>query len=83
MTDVTDGTHTSCRLSHSLINRLTVIAIYCDLLSEDPAMDAETRKRLQIIRAAARSIAEEVSQHECEPEHTVTALPVAGPQLLS
>jgi hypothetical protein len=71
-----------CRLTHDLMNQLTVIAIYCDLLNEESSVDAETHRRLHLIRAAARSIVEELSSHRCERDEAVaTELPV--PQLPS
>lgn len=64
-----DASEQRCRLTHDLINQLTVLTIYCGLLNEEKApLDPETHRRLHVIRAAAQSIAEELSRHECESE---------------
>lgn len=67
---ILDGSQTqpSCQLARDLVNQLTVIAIYCDLLNEDALVDAETHRRLHVIRAAAKTIADQLTQHECDPD---------------
>lgn len=72
----------SCRLTHNLINQLTVLTIYCGLLNEEAQLNPETHRRLHIIRATAQSISEELSRHECETE-TIRVRALAAPQMLS
>lgn len=71
-----------CRLTHDLVNQLTVLTIYCGLLNEEALLDAETHRRLHVIRAAAQSIAEELSRHECESE-AMRLRELAAPQMTS
>jgi len=72
-----------CRLSHDLVNQLTVILICCDMLKDEPAEQAENSRRLSPIRTAARSIAQELSRHDCGYEEMVPARTEAKAQLLS
>jgi hypothetical protein len=71
-----------CRLTHDLINQLTVLTIYCGLLNEEGLLDPETHRRLHVIRAAAQSISEELSRHECETE-MISVRELAAPRMLS
>jgi hypothetical protein len=76
-----------CKLSHNLMNQLTVIVICCDLLKDEPATQEENSRRLYLIQSAARSIAQELSRHECDNdedyEDMFVAAESAKPQLLS
>jgi hypothetical protein len=59
------GYQPSCMLAHQLINRLTVIVGFCDLLAEE-ALDApECLRRLRQMREIASSAAEELIRHKC------------------
>ena len=69
----------SCQLSHDLVNQLTVIAIYCDLLNEDAPLDPETHRRLHAIRAAAKTLADQLSQHQCDSEGVLSVRPLSEP----
>ena len=71
-----------CRLTHDLVNQLTVLTIYCGLLNEEALLDPETHRRLHVIRAAAQSIAEELSRHECESE-AMRIRELTAPQMTS
>lgn len=76
-----------CKLSHNLMNQLTVIVICCGLLKDEPSTQEENSRRLFLIQSAARSIAQELSRHECDYEEDyedMFATPgEAKPQLLS
>jgi len=62
-------------LAHHLINRLTVIVGYCDLLVEEAPEDSTSLKRLLQMREIATSAAEELSHHECELESIMAPAP--------
>jgi hypothetical protein len=73
----------ACRLGHNLVNQLTVIVICCDLLNEEGPKSPETARRLHLIRAAAKSISEELVAHECEPDRIISAASAVKPQMAS
>jgi len=56
----------SCMLAHHLINRLTVIVGYCDLLIHEDPRDPNHSHRLSQIREIAHATAEELSEHPCQ-----------------
>lgn len=62
------GYRPSCMLAHHLINRLSVIVGFCDLLAEEAPESPECLRRLRQMREIASSAAEELSRHECELE---------------
>jgi hypothetical protein len=64
-----------CMVTHDLINRLTVIVICCDLLTEGPDEDSDRRRRLHMIRTSAKAIAKQLNEHECDIERI---LPLAA-----
>ena len=76
-----------CKLSHNLMNQLTVIVICCDLLKDEPATQEENSRRLYLIQSAARSIAQELGRHECDYqddyEEVFVPAGASKPQLLS
>lgn len=76
-----DENQPRCRLTHNLVNQLTVLTIYCGLLNEEAPLDPETRRRLHVIRAAAQSIAEELTRHECE--EVIRACEMSAPAMPS
>ena len=78
-----DEENRKCTLSHNLLNQLTVIVICCDLLRDEPAGQTENARRLASIRTAARAIARELSQHQCDYEEMLPAVREMKPQLLS
>jgi hypothetical protein len=55
----------SCILAHNLLNKLTVIIGGCDLLNEQVDEHSECSKRLATIRDVAKSMAEDLTQHQC------------------
>jgi hypothetical protein len=56
----------SCNLAHGLVNKLSAIVGYCDLLKDDAPEDSVYRNRLDSIRIIAKSMAQELQQHECD-----------------
>jgi len=58
----------SCNLAHGLINELSVIVGYCDLVMEDTPETSKCRMRLEKIHSIAKHMAEELQQHQCELE---------------
>jgi hypothetical protein len=67
-------------LAHHLINRLTVIVGYCDLLAQEAPEDSERSRRLLQMREIATSAAEEIGQHECELETIMAPAPKKDPR---
>lgn len=64
------ATHQSmCSLSHQILNKLSVIIGSCDLLMEDleesANPDAQTIRRLEMVRDVARELGEEVKERRC------------------
>lgn len=55
----------SCMLAHHFVNKLTVIVGGCDLLTEKSEPDSELSKRLLMMREIAKSMADELNQHQC------------------
>jgi len=53
-----------CPLAHNLINDLTIIVGECDLL-DDSFREGVEAERLQIIRAAARRMADRIAFRPC------------------
>jgi hypothetical protein len=58
----------SCNLAHGLVNKLSLIVGYCDLLKDDALEDSKCRKRLDAIRGIAKDMAHELLGHQCELE---------------
>ena len=59
------GYQPSCMLAHQLINRLSVIVGFCDLLAEEALEAPECLRRLRQMREIASSAAEELVRHQC------------------
>lgn len=55
-------------LVHQLINKLTVIIGGCDLLQERTELTSECLQRIVMIREAARSMAHDIAEFQCEGE---------------
>lgn len=55
----------SCILAHNLINKLTAIIGGCELLEEESEASSACVKRLQLIRDVAKSMADDLRQHQC------------------
>jgi len=49
-----------CPLTHSLLDRLTVIVGHCELLGATASADSPSSKHLKIIQQAAQSMAAEL-----------------------
>lgn len=61
----------NCRLAHDVINRLSVIVGYCDLLADETPEGSDCRKRLLTIRDLARLAATDLTEHQCRLENIV------------
>jgi hypothetical protein len=57
---------TSCLLAHELIEKLTVIIGNCDLLSTKAEPGSECATRLGLIHDAAKEIAKELGERQCQ-----------------
>ena len=59
-----------CLLSHEFLNKLSVIIGSCELLLEDqgesPNLDAQTARRVGVIRDIARQMAGDLKERACE-----------------
>jgi hypothetical protein len=55
----------SCFLAHGLVNKLSVIAGYCDLLKDDTPEGSKCQERLIIIRKIAKQMVDELREHQC------------------
>jgi hypothetical protein len=56
----------SCILAHELVNRLSVIVGYCDLLADEAPEDTKCLKRLNAIRCIAKTMADDLTKHQCQ-----------------
>jgi hypothetical protein len=56
----------ACLLAHDLVNKLSAIIGYCDLLIEKAEENTECAKRLSLIRKFAQSAAKELADHQCQ-----------------
>ena len=56
----------ACLLAHDLVNKLTAIIGYCDLLIEKAEEETECAKRLRLIHNLAKSAAKELAEHQCQ-----------------
>ncbi len=75
----------SCFLAHDLVNKLSVIVGYCDLMKETAATDPDCAKRLLIVSDLAKRMARELQDHQCQVELAMekglVKRPAAGEQL--
>ena len=53
-------------LTHSLLDKLTVIVGHCELLAEAKSEDLASSRHLHLIRQTAQSMASKLKDHECE-----------------
>lgn len=53
-------------LAHDLINKLSVIVGYCDLLVEKTPDDPSVQRQAQLIRSTARSMAADLARFQCD-----------------
>jgi hypothetical protein len=60
-----------CMLAHDVINRLSVIVGYCDLLADETPEGSDCRKRLLTIRNLAKVAAADLTEHQCQLETLV------------
>lgn len=58
----------TCALAHGLINQLTVIIGFCDLVLEGTVKGPECSERLAMIRKVAAKMADDLNGHQCELE---------------
>ena len=56
-----------CLLAHDVVNKLSAIVGFCDLLVENvKRRDTECVKRVMSIQELAKSAAEDLIEHQCE-----------------
>jgi hypothetical protein len=56
----------SCLLAHELVNKLSVVVGYCDLLTNHALEDLELHKRLDAIREITLGMAKQLNDHQCQ-----------------
>lgn len=56
----------ACLLAHNLVNKLSAIIGYCDLLMEKAEDETECAKQLRLIHNLAKSAAKELAEHQCK-----------------
>lgn len=56
----------TCMLAHDLINKLSVIVGFCDLLSAEVAVGTKDATRLTVIHDIAKAMAKELTDRQCE-----------------
>ncbi len=60
-----DQYEAACLLAHRLVDKLSVIVGYCDLVIEDSELKAESAARLTLVRDMAATVAKELASLEC------------------
>jgi hypothetical protein len=55
-------------LAHELVNKLSVVVGYCDLLRDHVPDDSPGQVLLRKIREMAKTMAEELNAHQCSIE---------------
>jgi len=70
----------TCLLAHNLINKLAIIVGRCDLLRAKTPEESECYERLLSIQDLAKSMAEEITNHQCHFE-ALARTEAAGHQL--
>jgi hypothetical protein len=58
----------SCLLAHELVNKLSVVVGYCDLLTDQMPEDSVGQGQLRKIREIAKAMVEELNAHQCSIE---------------
>ena len=58
----------NCILAHGLINKLSIIVGYCDILHDEVEPGSHCEKKLQLIRETAEGMAELINHHQCDLE---------------
>jgi len=71
-----------CLLSHDLINKASVIVGNCDLLTKEAPVGSEQAKRLFLIRDVAKSMVQQLNQHQCEMEIRIRTVPTSDRELV-
>jgi len=54
----------NCMMAHTLINKMSVIIGHCDLMAEQEQMGSPQRTHLGLIRDIARTMTEELREHQ-------------------
>ncbi len=62
----------ACLLAHHLVDKLSVIVGYCDLLTEQTELDRENAMRLRLVRDMAKAMAEKLATNQCQPAETAS-----------
>jgi len=72
-----------CPLAHSLLDKLTVVVGYCDLLLEKDSMDATSLRHVRLILQSAQSMAVELHNLQCEHAAQTRLATAAGKRMPS
>lgn len=63
--------HPSCFLAHDLVNRLSVVVGYCNLLEDETLENLVRHQYLRSIRELAKTMADDLNRHQCQIDATV------------
>lgn len=55
-----------CPIAHDLVNKLSVIVGYCDLMMKTTPEDSPLLKQIQAVRSIARAMAGDLIKFQCE-----------------
>ena len=61
-------------LIHGLVNQLTVILGFCDLMLEDELDSSERKHYLTMMRTMAGRMADDLNRHQCQLDDMVDAI---------
>ena len=58
------GNEPACLLAHELVNKVSIIIGFCELLVSDPT-GPKSAERLETIHNTAKGMAERINAHQC------------------
>jgi len=78
----TNAHQPTCLMSHSFLNRLSVIIGSCDIVLHEAeasgSIDSQTMRRLTVVRGIAWELVNDLRQHECRLDAATRALLISG-----
>ncbi len=60
----------TCMLAHHLMNKLSIIVGYCEMMSDEAQEGSELAKRLRVMHDGATEMAKELGEHPCLTSET-------------
>jgi hypothetical protein len=82
--DTLDGARyqPGCMFAHDLVNKVSLIIGRCDILKSQIPPDSESGKHVLLIRRAAKSMADDVTQRSCQVDAISPTVPLRDAKLL-